>query len=86
MDGHLLGLLISDGSLSVINNNLLINFGIQRGNNNVKTQFPCAYTSFVIVMGATFQEGYVGFNPTTLTTFNKGAVNGWPCQWISIGY
>ena len=45
----------------------------------------CAYTSFVIVVGATFKEGYVGFNPINLTTFNKGASNGWPCQWISIG-
>ena len=68
------------------NNNLLINFGVQSGNNNVKTQFPCAYTGFVIVVGATFNEGYVGFNPINLTTFNKGASNGWPCQWLSIGY
>ena len=70
----------------VINNSILINFGIQTRDNNAITTFPIAYTKKVIVVGSTFSESTVGFSNITLSTFKKDANGGAACQWLAIGY
>lgn len=70
----------------VFNNSILINFGIQTGNNNAITTFPIAYTKEVIVIGSTFSESTVGFSNVMLSTFKKHASNGTACQWLAIGF
>ena len=70
----------------VINNSILINFGIQTRDNNAITTFPIAYTKKVIVVGSTFSESTVGFSNITLSTFKKYANGGAACQWLAIGY
>lgn len=88
MDGHLMGLLILDGLLSVINNSILIQFGMSPtipGPGGAQVVFPTSFTdTHYTVIGGTTLQAFPQQTPLGFAVFNR-TVSGCHLDWMNAG-